>query len=752
MNGFNKRVTRGAAAAMLVLTGAVAGHGVASAQAGQEARSFDIPAGSLGSALARLGRQAGVLVTVNGDLIRSRRSPGLRGTYSPHEAIDRLLEGTGLRAERDARGGFTVRNAGLSESDTEIIVTGTPESRYVSQNPQTGSRIEKTILDTPRTVDAIPEQVLRDQHIRELSEIYRYSANVVNNDGYGGTREDYIIRGFRRRDDVYRDGVRMKTNGIVDPSTVASVEILKGPTSDIGQMTPGGLVNIITKKPQIKTYNHAEFNIDNRGERQAYADFTGGFANDRFAYRLTGSYDNGHTFRDDSGTRRSFVSGSLSWFGDAGAKANLTYEHGDDNRPLDRGFATLPVPGSTTLRFVPDLDRGARMEPAFSRRRSIYNLATADVAVPVADGWQVEGKLLYNNERTDEVHTEVRSIAANGTLTRQVQGNFDRDLTTWFGRVQVKGEGTLLFPFKLVFGTEYRKQRESWLNFTGANQVFGTLFDLRSNEIVNDSDRPLTQVRRAVDQEDYGPYVQTDIQLAEALTLTLGGRYEFFRGDFVNQALLGPGTASFSYPTDQKFTKSAALTYKPAPGWTLYANYSDTFQPQSFYENSTQFFPPQNGRMVELGAKKALFEGKLLLTAAWFGIKQDNLVEVTNGQAFLSGGQTSRGVELAAIGSPARGLNVRAGFGYADAKVVSRNPATDGQLPTNVPKYNANAYVSYEVRIRAVRCAAWVVGLGWSMHPRAMATSSTASRSVITSWPMARSGTMCRWGTGGRSA
>ncbi|WP_213979434.1 TonB-dependent receptor [Sphingomonas sp. dw_22] len=707
----------GGAAAILFATGCAAVVAVVPAQAQTVVRSFDIPAGSLGAAIARLGRQANVMIAVDAARLRGLRTPGLRGSYSTEQALAQLLTGTGLRAQLDGRGGYELVAATAQGDDrtaevADIVVTGTPEARYFSRTPQTGSRIQKDILDTPRSVDTIPEQLLRDQHIRELSEIYRYSANVVNNDGYGGTREDYIIRGFRRRDDVYRDGVRMKTNSIVDPSTVASVEILKGPTSDIGQMTPGGLVNIITKKPQLQDYRHIEANIDSRGERQGYVDVTGGFAGDRFAYRVTSSYENGHTFRDTSDTKRLFVNGSVSWFGESGATANLTYEHGDDDRPMDRGFITVPVPGGGGARFIPDLGRGTRYDAPFARRESVYNLVSADLAVPISDRWQVESKLLYNGEDTGEVHTEVRAVAANGTLTRRVEGNDDRALRTYFGRVQLRGEGELILPYKVVAGVEYRRQTESWINYVGADQTFGTVLDSRSDQLVNNGAAATTRTLRSVKQEDYGPYIQADIQLAEPLTLSLGARYEAYSGDFDNRAIVGAGASNFPYPTEHKFTKSGALTYKPAPDWTLYANYSDTFQPQNFYENAPMIFPAQEGRMVEAGVKQALFSNRLLLTAAWFDIKQSNLVEVANGVPFLTGGQTSRGVEISAIGSPLPGLNVRAGFGYADAQVVSRDPALDGQLPTNVPRYNANAYISYEVKDQASPFHGLGAGLG----------------------------------------
>ena len=77
------------------------------AQAGEAAgalRRFDIPAGTLDQALSRYGRQAGVSISVNASLTAGLRSGGLSGSHTAAEALDLLLAGTGLQAEREGQG------------------------------------------------------------------------------------------------------------------------------------------------------------------------------------------------------------------------------------------------------------------------------------------------------------------------------------------------------------------------------------------------------------------------------------------------------------------------------------------------------------------------------------------------------------------------------------------------------------------------------------------------------------------------
>ncbi|MBY6264473.1 TonB-dependent siderophore receptor [Azospirillum sp. 412522] len=587
-----------------------------------------------------------------------------------------------------------------------LIIGGTPQARYDSRKTDVGGRLSGDITEIPRTIDVVPEQLLQDQHAREMEEVYRYFPNVVNNDGYGGTREDYIIRGFRRRDDVYRNGVRLKSNSRIDPSTIESIQIIKGPVSDIGQMTPGGLVNITTKKPSWTPRNHLEVNVDSHGERQTMFDSTGALS-ENFAYRVVGSAESSNSFRDETLVQRQFFAPTLSWVGASGASVTVGYEFSKDKRPLDRGFITYPAGGG--LRNVADVSRSTRYDANFSKRDSIYHQGEVDVAIPLhSDKWTLEGKLFYNNERTDEIHTEVRSIQSNGLLVRRVEGNDDRNLSTAFGRLQTKGEFEALLPVKVATGIEYRTQKESWINYTGADQVGGTVSNPMSWRLTDNSARPTARTARRVEQTDFGPFIQADISLLPTVTLTLGARYEFSKGSARVENLLGRGTTVGSYPVDRHLTKTAGVMWKAFEDVSFFANYADTFQPHNFYNGDTQVFPAEKGRQYEVGSKVNLMGERLFMTASLFDIKQSNVVESVNGVPVLTGGQKSRGAELSVVGNPTEGWNIRAAVGYVDAEIESADRSIDGNRPTNVPTHNASLWSSYEFKDPASP----LVGLG----------------------------------------
>lgn len=92
---------------------------LAPAVAQEATASFNVPAGSLGQSIARLGRQAGVIVSVDPGLVRGKRSAELRGTFSTADALERLLASSGLVARSDGRGGYRVVDAGNAGSSAQ---------------------------------------------------------------------------------------------------------------------------------------------------------------------------------------------------------------------------------------------------------------------------------------------------------------------------------------------------------------------------------------------------------------------------------------------------------------------------------------------------------------------------------------------------------------------------------------------------------------------------------------------------------
>jgi len=668
--------------------------------------------------LNRFADVSGRQLVYDTGLAKGRSTQGLKGTFTTDEALRRLLSGVPITWSFPDGKSIVLRPAeqgGTLRLDT-VSVQGTAQSRYDSRLPQTGTRFDKELIEIPKTVDIIPEQLLLDQHARELEDVYKLSPNTVNSDGFGGTREDYIIRGFRRDDDIYIDGVRLKTSGRIDPSTVDSIQIAKGPMADIGQMTPGGLVNIISKKPQFEAERHVEMNFDEDGERNLTFDATGPMGDsDNFAYRIISSGDHGETFRDNSKVERQFLSTSFSWVGDSGARARVKHEVTNDDRTLDRGIPT--VAGNGSSRLIADVPINTAYHPDFVDRQTTYNIFEFDGAVPLGDGtWSLENKMLFYTEKEQDVYVEVRSIANDGTLTRRVSGNDDRRLDTLFGRLQARGSfENLALPVQVVGGLEFHNQDHSWTNFNGSNQTGGTVTNPTPEILVDDSGSPASLQTFDLTQKSFGPYAMVDIDLLPSVNLTAGLRYEFYEGNYHRDNKVTNVVTTADQALDSHLTKSAGLVWNPKKDLAIYASYDETFTAQSLFaaDNNILQLDPERGRQMEVGVKMNALDGRLLLSAAIFDIRKDNVVETVNGTAQLVGGINARGIEFSGVGNPLPGWNIRGGAGFLEAEIDSQtSSSSDGNRPRGVPKVTASLWTSYEFKDTGSNLDGFGMGFG----------------------------------------
>ncbi len=668
------------------------------AQNQAENRYYDIPAGPLGTVLGEFAAQAGLLLSGDASLTEGKRSPGLQGEHGTREALDRLLAGSGLRARFVDDRTVTLEPEGSNAALAPLVVYGTPQARYESRHADSLLRIPRDVEDIPRTIDVIPEQLLLDQQAREMADAYRFAPNVISGDGFGGTLEDYFVRGFRRSENIHRNGVPLSYSGRIDPATVDSIQVFKGPSADIGRMPPGGLINVETKRPEYARRGSVTTMFDEHGQRRGVVDLTGPAGNG-FAYRVTTAAEDSDTFRDAT-VNRQFISSSLSWLGDNGISLDLNHEYSRDRRDLDRGFVT--VPGSGSRRRIASGSPDKRFDdPNLNERDAEYHLVELDLRVPLADpAWAAETKLLYVRERSDDIRVEVNNVSETGELTRTVTSNQDREVVTTFARAQLTGDLDYRIPTRLAVGTEFRQEEQEWAFVAGSPQTGGTVNNPGAYTVVNDIDDPASISDQETRQRSYGVFAATAFDLTDTLVLDLGLRYEAFSGHYdVDLPVTGESRRN-DPATQTKVTKGVGLLWQAAPRLALFANYADTFEPQSIFAGDSRVvdMPPKEGRQYEIGVRWRSPEDRYHVTTSVFDIRQDNVVETVDGEPRLAGEVSSRGAEVSVVAIPAQGFNLRGALGVLDTEISSSNDATDGNRPRNIPRFTAHVWASYEIQ------------------------------------------------------
>jgi len=93
---------------------------------------FDIPGETLSEALRAYGRAAGQQIIFTEDVVTGIRVAPLRGDYLPEVALERLLEGTGLTAERSPSGVVMIRRRTVAPAQS---TNAQPTAKETSPTP-----------------------------------------------------------------------------------------------------------------------------------------------------------------------------------------------------------------------------------------------------------------------------------------------------------------------------------------------------------------------------------------------------------------------------------------------------------------------------------------------------------------------------------------------------------------------------------------------------------------------------------------
>jgi iron complex outermembrane receptor protein len=169
-------------------------------------------------------------------------------------------------------------------------VSATQGSGYRTSNSVTGTKSSKRLIDIPASVAVITRDFMDDMiSDQTIGDVLKYA---VAGAPPSTNRNNFLqIRG-QRFESPWTDGIRV-SNSPNELSVIDSIEVLKGVNSVLyGTRVPaGGLVNRITKKPQVRSYNAVKLMYGDYDFRRAEIDTTGAIpqTGDRFAYRFIGA-------------------------------------------------------------------------------------------------------------------------------------------------------------------------------------------------------------------------------------------------------------------------------------------------------------------------------------------------------------------------------------------------------------------------------------------------------------------------------
>ncbi|MEM9633413.1 MAG: TonB-dependent receptor plug domain-containing protein, partial [Pseudomonadota bacterium] len=167
-----------------------------------------------------------------------------------------------------------------------------PVEGYVANRSRAGTKTDTPLIKTPQAVSVVPSQQIEDQDARSVSQALRYTAGVATEyRGSSNLRDEMYIRGFGYVP-RYVNGLEFgwSSLGQINPYVLERIEVLKGPASILyGQANPGGIVNLVTKKPTGQTRREIELTTGIDARIGGAFDFQGTFDKEGvWSYRVAG--------------------------------------------------------------------------------------------------------------------------------------------------------------------------------------------------------------------------------------------------------------------------------------------------------------------------------------------------------------------------------------------------------------------------------------------------------------------------------
>ncbi|WP_460089863.1 TonB-dependent receptor [Pseudomonas sp. S2_E02] len=611
------------------------------------------------------------------------------------------------------------------------------------------------LVDTPRSVTVIPQQVLKDTGALNMQDALRTVPGITFGAGEGGNPQGDrpFIRGFDAQGDTYLDGVRDTGSQSREIFAVENIEVSKGPNSAIGgRGAAGGSINLVSKKAHLGNSFDGGFTWGSDQTQRYTLDGNYQFS-DTAAGRLNlMSHESNVAGRDKVDYDRWGIAPSLAFGLGTDTRVNLDYYHLESNDTPDSGVPyTIPAGGSAArTKSNPDKPYAGGDHSNFygldrDFRKGRTDTATFAIEHDLSDSLTIKNTLRHGSSMQDYILTQPddsKGNVNNGTVWRRANTRVSNTETTTnqtdlFGNFYVAG-----FKNSFSTGVEYTReesQKSSYnvntdttprtTNVAASSNCTPSMIGASSNYNCTSLSNPnpndpwngaISRNYAGTDTQanTYALYVFDTLELNEQWLVNMGLRYDHFDTDYKTYNAAGT-TTSKGDDTSEFVTGQFGVVYKPAENGSIYASYATSATPpgntlgEGQEGNPLGGTPDRSGNLLssdmepettknyEIGTKWDLLNDRLSLTADIFRTEKENARVQVDTTSYENAGKTRvQGVELSASGKITDKWQVFAGYAFMDSEQVDGGPlgkANDGNELPNTPKNSASLWTTYQV-------------------------------------------------------
>ncbi len=591
-----------------------------------------------------------------------------------------------------------IEDASRLELDA-IEVVGTREKGYRSTTATTANKTSTPVKETPFSIQTVTRELIEDRGVTTFGEAIRTVPGVTNQVGFGGLNDRFRLRGFGTESNL-KNGIRRSSFATIDDLVnIEQIEVLKGPASALyGRFEPGGVVNLVTKKPQRTQRTQVDVSAGRYDFYRTTLDTTGPLT-DTLDYRLTAAWQDNGSSRDFVNNESRFFSPVLTWQLAPLTSLTFEFEYARKVADMDRGFGNNP-------RYLDAPIERNFAEPD-TRSSVISKLASVTLDHALDDHWDLHAAMQASDARLEAswysygfFNGGIGGTDENPSVTRRPQLNHDRQIDVTALAEISRSFATGVINHRILLGTEYSRDWWDYDTATGAsstidfnNPVYGTppsaLTPAGEGRFINDS---------------WGLYAQDELSFGanEQWRLLLGGRFDYIDVSTIDDyyGLSEPSEKSF-----RAFSPRIGLTWTPIEAVSLYTSWSRSMRTElnNGILQDGEVPKPVKGEQFEVGTKLSLLDGRFTPTLAIFDIRRrDGLVSDPNDPTFIYsiqvGEQRSKGWELDLPFVVSNRWRLLASYTQLDTSISKdSDDGMEGNRLANAPQHNASLWSTYDL-------------------------------------------------------
>lgn len=601
---------------------------------------------------------------------------------------------------------------------------------YRTKKSESVARLPLENLENPTVYNLVPKEIISEMSAVDFNTAMASAPGVVVNNSVNDSGNDIFLRGFSSSAN-FRNGLIQNPRVQSEIANVERIEVIKGPSGTLfgGTLANyGGVVNVVTKKPQENFGGIINYTTGSWGMNRITADINTPLNKEKTALaRFNVAAYSQDSFQDAGYNKGLFFSGSILYKVSDKTTVTLDTEFHSPEKTLN---AYVRQSEKLTLHSMKDLaaihGRSFTSNDIGSKRTNFVTMA--EVTHKFNDQWTSRTSYQRGEANENESIFLVLNYLNDNSVSRSIRPFDNYKITTDNIQQNFIGDFKIgKLRNRLVVGFDYFHQnsKNQYPVYKVGKNDSSVFVPYPLNGVIVDKDQPQptdvvllngtsdwTSISRDVvkalprngtkyeisEYSTYSAYVSDVLNITDNFLVMASLRMDHYKNDDIKRNGV-PGNDGYN---QTQFSPKFGLVYEiKKDEISFFANYVNGFKniaPSANQDGILTKWDPEQGNQFEAGFKLDLFGKKLLSTITYYNMKVKNRVIADPGGlgSRQDGNIKNQGFEMDVVINPVKGWNIVGGYGYNDNRYDDRGKDA-GKRIAWTPKHVANLWTSYKI-------------------------------------------------------